>query len=194
MATTAATSSDQDSLEMQHPPTSRTRTRKIVRKEVVWLLQFYNLHFAFGQPLALHSKCFCLRNVFAFGGRPSPLPSKGYCLYLRRDFAFAIEGQLPSKSICHRGAPLTSKCPCLCFYHRSVFASIEGHLPSKSLGHRKAFAFKMPLPLPLKGLCLQRVLAFAIESPLQSKVFCHRRAFAFKGHTLCVITRWQDQY
>jgi hypothetical protein len=38
------------------------------------------------------------------------------------------------------------------------------------------------------------VLAFAIESPLQSKVFCHRRAFAFKGHTLCVITRWQDQY
>jgi hypothetical protein len=92
--------------------------------------------FAIVAPLPSNYPCRCHRLAFAIVGPfafkvPLPLSSKG-----------AIEGPLPSKGLCHRGAyaiegPLPSKCPCL--------------------SYRKAF--------PSKFLCLQSPLAFAIERP-----------------------------
>ena len=48
---------------------------------------------------------------------------------------------------------------------------------------RTAFAFKVPLPLPSKHLCLQRSFT-VIEGPLPlpSKGRCRRRAIAVEGH------------
>jgi hypothetical protein len=47
-------------------------------------------------------------------------------------------------------------------------------LPWKGFCHRRVFAFKVPLHLPSKGLCLQSTL------PLAWKRLCHRRAFAIE--------------
>jgi hypothetical protein len=72
-------------------------------------------------------------------------------------------------------------------YSRTIYT-----LPLDILCLRTALAFKVPLPLPSKHLCLQRSFA-VVEGPLPSKGLCHRRAlpskclcnrrgFAFKRH------------
>jgi hypothetical protein len=69
--------------------------------------------------------------------------------------AFAIEGPLHSKGICHRGLFLQT---------------------ALAFAFRLAFAFKVILPLPSK-----RPFAFAIDGPLPSKSLCHPKAFAVEG-------------
>jgi hypothetical protein len=119
--------------------------------------------------------------------------------FLSKVSAFAIEGRLSSKGVCHRrafvmmspnGVSLRMAFAIVAngFCLRRAFA-VEGPLPWRGPCCRKTFDNEGPLPskglclalerlLPSKGLCRRTV--FAIERPWPSKGhwLCHQRAFA----------------
>ena len=208
IALNAATSSYLHSLVMQHPPIQPYQGSIVCEERGCLLLQSYNSHFAFGQPLP--SNCFCFQSAFAFAIE-GPLPSKGFSIQssLGHRRAFAIERPSQSWGLCLQSALATSTCLC----HRRPFSivgplpskcrplafAIDGPLPSRGFGLQRLLAFAIERPLLSKGLCLQSALgfaaertlpsnqrAFAVEGPLVSEGLCRRRAFAFvfEGHFL----------